>query len=132
VKCKCQDYFHNKNFLGMNTANTHSTNDSQSQCGQSSNNFFKRSDDNKFPNMNFNIGIIILICLLGSNKVQTMDSLNNINITELFKTKICCLYHYLNLYDETNNKNTKFKFTTFVNEKLISNDLSNLLLLLLL
>lgn len=127
MKCKCYDYFHNKNFLGMNTAYTHSTNDSQSQCGHSSNNFFKKCEDNKFPNINFNIGMLIIICLLGGNKVSAFDSLNNTNISELYKTKICCLYHYLNKYDESNNKKRKFKFSSFVNEKLISNDLSNLL-----
>jgi hypothetical protein len=127
VKCKCYDYFHNKNFLAMNTSNTHSTNDSQSQCANSANNFLKKSEDSRFPHLNFNLGLLILICLLGGNKVLTIEALNTTNLIQLHKSKICCLYHYLISYDETNCKDQKFKFTTFINEKVISNDLSNLL-----
>lgn len=111
----------------MNTSNTHSTNDSQSQCANSANNFLRKSEESRFPHINFNLGLLILVCLLGGNKVLTIETLNNTNLIDLHKSKICCLYHYLVLYDETNYRDQKFKFTTFINENVISKELSNLL-----
>ena len=128
IKCKCHEYFHSKNFLIFNNINTHSTNDSQSQCSASNNNFFKKTEDStRFPNNNFNLGFIMLICLLGGNKIVTMEVLSNTNIIELQKSNICCLFHYLLLQDETYNKNNKYKFTSFLSKKNVSNELINLL-----
>ena len=121
VKCKCFDFFHSKTFLNLNNINTHSTNESQSQ---SSNNLRKSEENMRFPNNSFNLGFIILISLLGGSKVGAMDALNYTNISELQKGKMCCLLHYLLLYDENNQKNKVFKFSSFVK---ISKELTSFL-----
>ena len=42
-------------------------------------------------------------------------------------SKVCCLYHYLLLIDESNNKGKKFKLSSFINETIISKELISLL-----